>query len=157
MCPRLLSVFLWAWIRLYFCLYLRMSNLFCLRYFTKPKRMPHHVALVKPTHKERSKDLEKFAITCNAFLPAGSPSELLSDPYYGPWELMAQHLSELIDCNRIRDTVDRLPILQTDRLTSEAEWRRAYVILAFIAHAYVWGGDKPEEVIFVSRRSYPIC
>lgn len=42
--------------------------------------------------------------------------------------------------------VDALPILSTDLLLTEPEWRRAYSILGFIAHAYVWGGDTPSDV-----------
>ncbi|OAA47950.1 indoleamine 2,3-dioxygenase pyrrole 2,3-dioxygenase [Metarhizium rileyi] len=94
-----------------------------------------------------SVDLSKFAVTQNAFLPATSPPTSLSDSYYEPWEVIAQHLPVLIEENRIRDSVYQLPLLATDRLVSEAEWRRAYVILAFITHAYIWGGDKPEQIL----------
>lgn len=95
---------------------------------------------------ESKPSLKKFAVTRNAFLPAQKPCELLSDPYYEPWELIAQHLPQLIEENTIKDAVSRLPILSTDRLVSEPEWRRAYVILSFMTHAHVWGGEKPEEV-----------
>lgn len=109
--------------------------------------MAPHVVPVEPRCGNKpSTDLKKFAITRNGFLPAESPSELLSDPYYEPWELVAQHLPQLIDEDRIRDEVSKLPVLDTHRLLSEAEWRRAYVVLAYIAHAYIWGGEKPEEV-----------
>ncbi|KHN94682.1 indoleamine 2,3-dioxygenase pyrrole 2,3-dioxygenase [Metarhizium album ARSEF 1941] len=91
-------------------------------------------------------DLSKFAVTHNAFLPASSPPTSLSDSYYEPWELIAQHLPTLIESNRIRDAVRDLAVLSTDGLVSEEEWRRAYVILAFIANAYIWGGEKPEQV-----------
>lgn len=43
--------------------------------------------------------------------------------------------------------VDRLPILHTDFLRDESEWRRAYSILGFITHGYVWGGDSPADTI----------
>lgn len=88
----------------------------------------------------------KFAVTSNAFLPEQSPCEVLSDPYYESWELIAQHLPQLIEAGRIHEAIAELPVLSTDRLRSEAEWRRAYVILAFFTHAHVWGGDQPEEV-----------
>ena len=42
--------------------------------------------------------------------------------------------------------VDELPILSTSKLNGEPEWRRAYVVLAYLTHAYVWGGEKPKEV-----------
>lgn len=42
--------------------------------------------------------------------------------------------------------VDNLPVLSLSRLNNEAERRRAYVVLAYITHAYVWGGEKPMDV-----------
>ena len=105
---------------------------------------PHAIPRPSPRGKI-TPELKKFAVTSNAFLPEHSPSKLLSDSYYEPWELVVQHLPSLIG-NGIRKAVEQLPVLSTDRLKSEAEWRRAYVILAFLTHAYVWGGDKPEEV-----------
>lgn len=91
-------------------------------------------------------DFAKFAVTNNAFLPENSPATVLSDPYYSQWEQIATSLPDLIASGDIRLAVQKLPILSTDRLVSEAEWRRAYSMLAYITHSYVWGGDKPEEV-----------
>lgn len=116
--------------------------------------MAPHVVPVETQHEQRVADLKEFKITRNAFLPAESPSKRLSDPYYKPWELVARHLSELIDDGSIRDVVAQLPMLGTDRLNSEPDWRRAYVILAYITHAYVWGGEEAEEV---SQQSAPAC
>lgn len=108
--------------------------------------MSPHAVQVNARAPSDSVDLSEFAVTKNAFLPEKSPVQMLSDPYYEPWEFIGQNLSELIDQGRIRDAVKNLPTLSTDRLCSEAEWRRAYAMLAFVTHAYVWGGDKPEEV-----------
>ncbi|EFY88412.1 indoleamine 2,3-dioxygenase pyrrole 2,3-dioxygenase [Metarhizium acridum CQMa 102] len=108
---------------------------------------PHAVLSGTPQNGKPTVDLSKFAVTQNAFLPATSPPTSLSDSYYEPWELIAQHLPALTGSNRIRDSVCQLPVLSTDRLVSEAEWRRAYVILAFMAHAYIWGGEKPEQIL----------
>lgn len=104
--------------------------------------MSPHVVLPQETRPS----LKKFAVTKNAFLPAEAPCEFLSDPYYEPWELIARNLPQLIEENRIRKAVAEMPILSTDSLISEAEWRRAYVILSFMKHAHVWGEDQPEEV-----------
>ncbi|KAL7936571.1 Indoleamine 2,3-dioxygenase [Trichoderma chlorosporum] len=92
-------------------------------------------------------DLSKFAVSRHAFLPEDSPPKMLSDSYYEPWELVAHNLPELIQAGRIHDAINELPILSTDGLTSEAEWRRAYVILSFFAHAYIWGGDVPQQIL----------
>ncbi|WQF86818.1 Putative indoleamine 2,3-dioxygenase [Colletotrichum destructivum] len=91
--------------------------------------------------------LRKYAITPNGFLPADAPLKELPDPYFAPWEKIIQHLPELLKAGRLRRDVDALPVLSADKLQDEAEWRRAYVILVFLTHAYVWGGEKAEEVL----------
>ncbi|KAJ6780012.1 hypothetical protein PWT90_05528 [Aphanocladium album] len=108
--------------------------------------MSPHAVQPTPGSPRLGLDFNKFAVTRNAFLPDKSPVQVLSDPYYQPWEVVAQNLAGLIDEGTIHDAVRRIPILSVDKLVSEAEWRRAYTLLAFLTHAYVWGGDKPEEV-----------
>lgn len=89
---------------------------------------------------------EDFGVSLtNGFLASGPPLAILSDPYYAPWEQTMKGLQGLILSARLHEVVDRLPILSLDRLVNEAEWQRAYSILAFIAHAYIWGGKKPRE------------
>ena len=82
----------------------------------------------------------------NGFLPDEPPLEILPDPYYQQWEAIARNLQGLILSRRLRELVDRMPALSTERLETEAEWRRAYSVLGFITHAYIWGGDEPAEV-----------
>ncbi|KAF2774153.1 Indoleamine 2,3-dioxygenase [Teratosphaeria nubilosa] len=80
----------------------------------------------------------------NGFLSATPPLESLPQ-FYQPWEYIVKNLQGLILSKRLHEVVDRLPILATDKLLDEAEWKRAYSVLAFIAHAYIWGGEKPME------------
>ncbi|KAK2797344.1 hypothetical protein FQN49_008992, partial [Arthroderma sp. PD_2] len=40
-----------------------------------------------------------------------------------------------------------MPVLSTDNLLSIPEWRRAYSILGFLLHGYIWGGDQPADEI----------
>lgn len=80
------------------------------------------------------------------FLPGELPLEVLPDPYYAPWETIAKNLQSLILSRRLRGVVDRLPVLSIDRLRTGGELRRAYTLLAFFSHAYIWGGDRPREV-----------
>ncbi len=108
--------------------------------------MSPHAVQPTPGSPRLGLDFNKFAVTRNAFLPEKSPVHVLSDPYYQPWEAVGQNLARLIDDGTIHDAIRQLPILSVDKLVSEAEWRRAYTMLAFMTHAYVWGGDKPEEV-----------
>lgn len=92
-------------------------------------------------------ELEEYGISPqHGFLPTELPLELLPDRYFSPWENVVRNLQGLVLSRRLRGVVDKLPILSTDKLITEPEWRRAYSILAFISHAYVWGGDGPAEV-----------
>lgn len=80
------------------------------------------------------------------FLPMQLPLEALPDPYYNPWEAIVANLQALLLSKRLRGLIRATPVLSTSRLQDLAEWRRAYVLLSFMAHAYIWGGDTPEEV-----------
>lgn len=94
--------------------------------------------------------LNKYDVTTNGFLPEGPPLEVLPDEYYAPWEELIGRLPESLDAGTFREEADRLPILETDRLKTEGEWRRAYVVLCFFAHGYIWGGSRPSEVSSLS-------
>ena len=83
--------------------------------------------------------------TTNGFLPTQAPLEHLPQSYYEPWEYTMKNLQGLILSKRLRETVDKMPVLSAEQLVGDGQWRRAYSILAFIAHAYIWGGDKPSE------------
>jgi indoleamine 2,3-dioxygenase len=83
------------------------------------------------------------------FLPSELPLERLPDPYYNKWEAIVANLQGLILSKRLRGVIDRLPVLSTAGLEHDAEWRRAYMMLAFMAHGYIWGGNTPSEVSFV--------
>ncbi|KAM3530511.1 hypothetical protein NHJ13051_001344 [Beauveria bassiana] len=109
--------------------------------------MSPHAVQPAPGSPRQGLDFNKYAVTRNAFLPEQNPAHVLSDPYYEPWEAVARNLAELIDEGTIHDAIRQLPILSVDNLVSEAEWRRAYTMLAFLTHAYVWGGDTPEEIL----------
>jgi indoleamine 2,3-dioxygenase len=79
------------------------------------------------------------------FLPAELPLERLPDPYYNKWEAIVANLQGLILTKRLRGVIDRLPVLSTAGLEHDSEWRRAYSLLSFMAHGYIWGGDSPAE------------
>ena len=80
------------------------------------------------------------------FLPAELPLERLPDPYYNKWEAVVANLQGLILSKRLRGVIERLPVLSTAGLEHDSEWRRAYSLLCFMAHGYIWGGDSPSEV-----------
>ncbi|TGO37129.1 hypothetical protein BHYA_0105g00210 [Botrytis hyacinthi] len=90
--------------------------------------------------------LSKYGISPEyGFLPADLPLERLPDPYYNKWEAINANLQGLILSKRLRGVIDRLPVLSTAGLEHDSEWRRAYSLLCFMAHSYIWGGDSPEE------------
>ncbi|KAG9295203.1 hypothetical protein G9A89_006184 [Geosiphon pyriformis] len=73
------------------------------------------------------------------FLPSTPPLKRLPDPYYFPWESLIDISHELLLAGRLRECVNKLPLLTTDRLQSVAEYRRAFLIFSILAHGYVWG------------------
>ncbi|KAK4096338.1 Indoleamine 2,3-dioxygenase [Parathielavia hyrcaniae] len=81
----------------------------------------------------------------HGFLPDVLPLTRLPDPYYNKWEAVVANLQGLILSKRLRGVVDRLPVLSTVGLEHVAEWRRAYMLLSFMAHGYIWGGDSPSD------------
>lgn len=83
----------------------------------------------------------------SGFLPDKLPLERLPQAYYQPWEALVNQLPSLILTKRIRALIDKMPVLQTDQLTSVEEYRRAYQVLGFLGHAYIWGTDEPTNVL----------
>lgn len=106
---------------------------------------PHAV----PQHQGYDELLASFNVSRNGFLPAQEPLKKIPSPYYEPWELLIHNLQGLLANGTLRQRVENISVLSTDKLRSEPEWRRAYVILTFLLHAYVWGGEKPAEVTFL--------
>lgn len=78
------------------------------------------------------------------FLPSQLPLTRLPQDYYAQWETVADNLPSLILTKRIRNVIDKLPLLTIDNLNNdEREYRRAYQVLGFLGHAYIWGTDMP--------------
>ena len=87
-------------------------------------------------------DLALFGLSeTRGFLPHTDP--LLSlPPVFAAWENVAQRLPKYLAGLSLRKAVNALPPFPTDALKSDAEVKRAMVILSFIGHAYVFG-EKP--------------
>ena len=90
---------------------------------------------------------QRFGLSANGFLPSRLPLAHLPDPYYAPWEAIITRLPELLQNKDLRSKVRSLSVLSTNGLATEPEWRRAYVILVFLTHAYIWGDDPVAEVL----------
>ncbi|PCG98105.1 Indoleamine 2,3-dioxygenase [Penicillium occitanis (nom. inval.)] len=98
--------------------------------------------------------LEEFRVSYETgFLPINIhsnkklPLHRLSNPHFSPWEDVISDLPQLIQTGEIRQKVLDLPVLSVENLDAndEAEWQRAYLVLAFLTHAYIWGGEKAED------------
>ncbi|THC90719.1 hypothetical protein EYZ11_009830 [Aspergillus tanneri] len=92
--------------------------------------------------------LDKYSVSLRTgFLPSVPPLQKLENAYYWPWEDIVWDLPSHIQCRTIRQAVEELPILSTSKLHEEPEWRRAYLLLAYLMHAYIWGGERPKDVL----------
>ncbi|KAK5220071.1 Indoleamine 2,3-dioxygenase [Exophiala xenobiotica] len=90
--------------------------------------------------------LEDYGVSSDrGFLPPETPLQCLPHPVYDRWERIMNNFQSLLLSKRLRTVIDRLPIIPAAHLETEPEWRRAYSILTFMAHGYIWGGDKPSE------------
>lgn len=111
--------------------------------------LPHNISTMSPHKVEAlpsAAALPSYGISKNGFLPANAPLIRLPNDYYHPWESIIEVLPTLIETRQIRQRVDELPILDTSHLETEAEWQRAYSMLAVITQGYVWQGPEPSEV-----------
>ncbi|KAI9756996.1 MAG: hypothetical protein M1815_002331 [Lichina confinis] len=89
-------------------------------------------------------DIRDYGISpSHGFLPAQPPLLMLPHDYYSRWEIIIANLQGLLLSKRLRGVVDALPVLSTTHLHDESEWQRAYSVLGFISHAYIWGGETP--------------
>lgn len=89
-------------------------------------------------------DIKLFDVNPDTgFLPTEFPVTTIDDKYYQPWESLAANLPAILLARNIRSLVDKLPLLSTERLKSVPDIRRAYQILGYLAHAYVWGTNEP--------------
>lgn len=91
-------------------------------------------------------ELEDYGLDLETgFMPAEPPLERLEDGYYAPWERIMDKFHGLLLAGRLREAVLKLPVLSTIYLETVEEKRRAYVVLSFLAHGYVWNGSTPVD------------
>eukprot|EP00600_Ochromonadales_sp_CCMP1393_P011398 CAMPEP_0175007498 /NCGR_PEP_ID=MMETSP0005-20121125/6443_1 /TAXON_ID=420556 /ORGANISM="Ochromonas sp., Strain CCMP1393" /LENGTH=1042 /DNA_ID=CAMNT_0016262943 /DNA_START=38 /DNA_END=3166 /DNA_ORIENTATION=+ len=94
--------------------------------------------------------LDKYNIDMvTGFLPPQGPLQRLSYARYHVWEDLGDDLPKLLGARlgQARGPLRRLPVLSTDRLITDAELRRAHLLLCLFAHAYVFGGNEPRDVL----------
>ena len=83
------------------------------------------------------------------FLPKQDPLQRLPYARYHLWEDLGDDLPKLLGARlgQARDPLQQLPVLETDKLVTDAELRRAHLLLCLFAHAYIWGGITPLDEI----------
>jgi indoleamine 2,3-dioxygenase len=81
----------------------------------------------------------------SGFLPTSPPLTYLSPPY-SAWDDLARSLPQSIATKSLRTEIRALPVLPAEQIASKPELHRAFVVLGFLIHAYVWldGSDHPE-------------
>lgn len=90
----------------------------------------------------RIPDLDAFGISPTlGFLSSHAPLTAFSGTHYSAWDELVQQLPKLIASRTLKDAIDSLCMLNTDKLSGELDHQRAYVVLAFLIHAYVWDGS----------------
>jgi hypothetical protein len=96
-------------------------------------------------------DMVEFDVSPrHGFLPDELPLHRLSDPYYSSWEDIIEQLPSLLHRKALRYHIDNLPVLSTSHLQTLREWQRAYQVLSFLTHGYIWDsaeGGGPSEVL----------
>ncbi|KAJ8037250.1 Indoleamine 2,3-dioxygenase 1 [Holothuria leucospilota] len=80
---------------------------------------------------------EQFEVSEEFGFAAKYPLVTLPE-YFQPWTDIAVNLQQLIEQKKIREAVDKLPLLDHNRLATKAEWCVAHMFLAYIAQGYVW-------------------
>ncbi|KAI9295241.1 IDO-domain-containing protein [Neoconidiobolus thromboides FSU 785] len=77
------------------------------------------------------------------FLPATPPLKRLSDIYYEPWETLIADMKDLLLCGKYRNRILQLKVLSIDKLINLKEYQRAFSILTFLQHSFIWGKNEP--------------
>jgi indoleamine 2,3-dioxygenase len=115
-----------------------------------PSRVP---APMPPLHIPK---IEDYGISAElGFLSSQCPAASFGDDSdrrgcYARWDELIARLPRLISSRTHRSEIRALPTLDAGELaSSEAALHRAYVVLGFLIHAYVWGGrgEEPVEIV----------
>ncbi|KAI9312242.1 Indoleamine 2,3-dioxygenase [Dichotomocladium elegans] len=95
------------------------------------------------------RSLEEYDISpVTGFLPPEPPLRRLPDVYFEPWEAMMDDFNGLLLAGKLRQSVEKMPLLNYRRLKTIPEYRRAFLILSMISHSYVWGKhEKTSETL----------
>ena len=80
------------------------------------------------------------------FLPLQDPLTRLPQPF-DEWENVAMGLPKLFASDHLRHMIEDLPPFPIETIGDDRERERAMALLSYLGHAYVWGEDKPAQVL----------
>lgn len=89
------------------------------------------------------------------FLPSLDPLERLPAAF-DAWENIAVDLPALLMCEKLRETLENMPLLDAGLLVDERQLQRAMLLLSMFGNAYVWAGDPPAHIIALPVAA-PLC
>lgn len=93
-----------------------------------------------------SKMLEFYRISPITGFAMEQPSAItLANPALRPWMEIGERIPEIINAGTLRLRIRTLPVLSSDLLQSFEEYRLAFVVLTFLAQAYIWGNHEVED------------
>lgn len=80
------------------------------------------------------------------FLPQEDPLIQLPKAFTA-WEDIARQLPKLFATDLVQRTLRDLPPFPVAELSDGRQRERAMVLLSYFGHAYVWGGDRPANIL----------
>ncbi|KAK5069839.1 hypothetical protein LTR64_007978 [Lithohypha guttulata] len=97
---------------------------------------------------------------CGVSPTTGFVPETSSEPlpeYYNAWEEIVANLPRLLKEASLINALALLPALETDHLSSESDWQRAYVLLGFIIHGLVHGAKQKNIPASLAEPFLRVC
>ena len=92
-----------------------------------------------PLGLEASLSNYQISIT-TGFVPSEPTAAKLTPPSFLPWTTLSKDVPHLLAQKQLRQAVEGLPVLSLDDEADVAELRLAFITLAQVASAYIWGG-----------------
>lgn len=101
-------------------------------------------------------DLEKYGLSRNTgFVPDKGSKRL--PQLFQPWEDLATSISAKLASGALLDGLVSLPAFPVKELHEEYQWQRAYIVLAFLAHAVVHGHNQTAVPAVLAEPFLIVC
>jgi indoleamine 2,3-dioxygenase len=85
------------------------------------------------------------------------PLERLERKECAPWETLATKIPSLLTSKGFRAAVMQMPLVEHACLETDAEWRRAYLVLSVLANAYMWCDEGALVDVIPRQIAVPLC